>query len=179
MGEYIHYPHAPPHLFTANSVYMVTAGTYQKQNIFTSADMLQNLEVELLHQTTKFSWKLHAWVILPNHYHFIGTAPADSQSLVSVIRRLHSITAKMANVVDDKAGRRVWHNYWDTCITSEKSYLRHLKYVFYNPVKHGFVSDPETYPFCNYKQFIVSTDNNFVQEVLQQQIDSLSVRDDY
>ena len=53
------------------------------------------------------------------------------------------------------AGRKVWWNYWDTCIRSESDYYTRLRYVFWNPVKHGLVSAPEEYTFSNYQEFLL------------------------
>jgi putative transposase len=51
-------------------------------------------------------------------------------------------------------GRKVWWNYRDTCIRSEGDYYNRLKSIFWNPVKHGLVKNPEDYPFSNYKDFL-------------------------
>jgi hypothetical protein len=40
--------------------------------------------------------------------------------------------------------------YWDTCITYERSYFAKLNYLYYNPVKHGYVQDPAEYSFGSY-----------------------------
>jgi hypothetical protein len=55
---------------------------------------------------------------------------------------------------DSIPGRRVWWNYWDTCICSEQNYYNRLKYVFWNPVKHGLAERPEEYVFGNYRDFL-------------------------
>ena len=39
--------------------------------------------------------------------------------------------------------KKVFYNYWDTCITYENSYFTRLNYIWYNPVKHGYVDSPE------------------------------------
>ncbi len=36
---------------------------------------------------------------------------------------LHEKTAKWINKLDAASGRKVWHNYWETRLTYEKSYL--------------------------------------------------------
>ena len=51
-------------------------------------------------------------------------------------------------------GRKVWWNYWDTCIRAEHDYCSRLRYVFWNPVKHGLVDSPEEYNFSNYAVYL-------------------------
>ena len=72
-------------------------------------------------------------------------------TLKKLIQQLHSITAIQLNKWDESPGRQVWFNYWDSCLTYEKSYLARLHYVHMNPVKHGIVHNPMDYPFCSYQ----------------------------
>jgi hypothetical protein len=59
MGEFIVYPHAPPYLFVSESMYMVTAGTYQAKIIFNSDLKLQALQECLLGQAVEYSLSFH------------------------------------------------------------------------------------------------------------------------
>ena len=179
MGEFGAYPHAPSHLFVPESVYMVTAGTYRKKKFFNREIRLQKVVACLFQQAKRHSWTLHAWAILPNHNHIIGTEPSDPFTLVSLIRGLHSITAKYVNHLDRTSGRRVWHNYWDTCLTNEAMVLTRMKYVHMNLVKHGLVSDPGDYPYCSYKWFVVSTTPWLRKKVLRQKLDNIRVHDSF
>ena len=43
-----HWPHAPPHFLQEQSIYMVTAGTYQKTHFFQSQKNLKFLHDNLL-----------------------------------------------------------------------------------------------------------------------------------
>ena len=60
-------------------------------------------------------------------------------SMRDLLRELHSLTARDLNQMDGAEGRAVWHNFWDTELTFEKSYLARLNYVHQNPVKHELV----------------------------------------
>ncbi len=38
---------------------------------------------------------------------------------------------------------RVWQNrFWDHIIREQNDFNRHIDYIHYNPVKHGYVSNP-------------------------------------
>ena len=58
------------------------------------------------------------------------------------------------NKIDGIKGRQVMYNYWDTCITYERSYWARLNYINHNPMKHGYVDSAEDYPFCSYHHAI-------------------------
>jgi putative transposase len=179
MGEWTINPHTPSHLFVPETVYMVTAGTYQAKNLFDSEIKLQMLKKYLLGQAFKHSWTLIAWAVLPNHYHFIGISPENPSTLVALIRGVHSLSAKYVNAIDETHGRRVWHNYWDTCIRTEKDLIARLKYVHLNPVKHGQVTDPLEYPYCSYAWFVQSASPSFMRDVERQELDNIKVYDPY
>jgi putative transposase len=171
--------HAPPHLLLPDNTYMVTAGTYRKKSLFNTPDKLNLLQNTLIEEITRSEWLLEAWAILANHSHFIAQISENSESLPSIIQSLHSKTAIWLNRVDNMPSRKVWFQYWDSCITHEKSYWARLKYVHTNPVRHGIVEDAGRYPWCSFSWFIKDAEPVFRQAVLSSKIDRLSVRDDF
>ena len=54
------------------------------------------------------------------------------------------------NIVSAKNEKKIWWNYWDTCLTYENSYFSRLNYIWFNPVKHGLVEKPEDWKFGSY-----------------------------
>ena len=65
----------------------------------------------------------------------------------------HERTAKWINKLDANPGRKVWHNYRESRLTYENSYLARLNYVHQNPVKHGLVPVANQYPWCSARWF--------------------------
>ena len=131
------------------------------------------------HRYSGGMWNMEAWAILHNHYHFIARSPASATTLPKLIRQLHSITAIELNKWDRTPGRQVWFNYWDTCITYERSYLARLHYVLMNPVKHGLVESPIDYPYCSYKWFVKQSDQDLQSLVFDQPIDKVNIFDEF
>lgn len=173
------WPHAPTHRLTETGTYMVTAGTYRKQRLFRDGPPLQMLHDALLTVADKYSWRLEAWAIFPNHYHFIAAAPADADTLTTFIRELHSRTAIALNHHDAMPKRKVWHNYWDTQLTHEASYLARLNYVHQNPVKHGVVPVAAHYPWCSAAWFERTATPAQVKTIYSFKTDRVHVQDDY
>jgi putative transposase len=85
-------------------------------------------------------------------------APENPASLSKFTASYHKFTSRQWNDDENVPGRKVWWNYWDTCIRSEKDYYNRLRYIFWNPVKHGLVDNPEDYAFSNYRDFIKGQD---------------------
>jgi putative transposase len=134
----IPWPHAPTHKLCDSGTFLVTAGTYQKINHFNTSTRLDLLQRGLLKLAAKYQWHLEAWAVFSNHYHFIGHSPPDSAaSLKMMLSELHTKSASYINQQDRTPRRKVWHNFWETRLSYEKSYLARLHYVHANPVKHG------------------------------------------
>src|SRR5262252_2160332 len=145
----IDWPHAPVHRLDSAGIYMVTAGTLNKEHLFADAGKLTSLQNSLLSLAKKYHWQLEAWAVFSNHYHFIGRSNPESVSLKKLLTHLHADSARDLNSEDGTAGREVWFNYWDTKLTYERSYLARLNYVHQNPVKHGLVPVANQYEWCS------------------------------
>lgn len=171
--------HRPAHVFEPKQLYMVTASTLHKQPLFKGEDRLDLLETRLFSLCETFGWELQAWALFPNHYHFIAKAPEDAKTLKTLIRQLHSFTARELNRMDDSSGRRVWFQYWDTCLTYEKSYYARLNYVMNNPVHHRLVNTASDYRFCSAGWFETEADQGFVNKVKSFQYDQVKVQDEF
>ncbi len=133
----------------------------------------------LTERAALLSWSLQAWAVLNNHYHFVAKAPENATTLNKLVRQTHSITAIQLNKWDRTPGRQVWCNYWDSCLSYERSYLARFNYVHTNPVKHGLVDDPINYPFCSYKWFVEQGDEALKRQVFSQPIDRIKVIDNF
>jgi putative transposase len=87
--------HSPPHVFQANTNYMVTAGTYGKEHFFIANEKLKLLERLIFESLATYKWIPISWAIMSNHYHLILRSPEkDSQNLKNMIKSIH---AKSAN----------------------------------------------------------------------------------
>ena len=146
------WPHAPLHQLSQRGTYFVTVGTYQKIHHFRGRKRLSVLHRGLLTVAQDFGWRLEAWAVFSNHYHLVGHSPEhvpDSSNLSDMLSTLHVKTSGWVNGLDRTPGRKVWHNFRDTRLTYQKSYLARLNYVHQNPVKHGLVPVANQYPWCS------------------------------
>jgi putative transposase len=172
------WPHAPRHQLGEAGTYMVTTGTYQKQHFFNSSERLDLLEQALLTTARRYDWHLEAWAVFSNHYHFVAYSDTPS-SLREFVTDLHAATAREVNCLDGEEGRPVWHNYWDTQLTFEKSYLARLNYVHQNAVKHGLVPVANQYRWCSAAWLERSASPAQLKTIYGFKIDQLRVKDEF
>ncbi len=177
----VYKPHlnTPPHWFVSNAIYIVTGATLYKKPLLDSDSKRINFCETLIERAGILGWSLEAWFVMSNHYHFIARSPENALSLKALIQGVHSINAKFIDRIDEMPGRRVWYNYWDTCIMTEESYYARLNYVILNPVKHELVQSPEDYPFSSYRCFLENAEPDFQKLVLSQSFDDVQIMDDF
>src|SRR5687767_1510263 len=99
-AQKIHWPHAPVHELSASGTFLLTAATYLKDHHFRSRDRLEVLHRGLLKVAHDFDWRLEAWSVFSNHYHFVGQSPGGddgADSLSEMLGLLHEKTAKWIN----------------------------------------------------------------------------------
>jgi len=173
------WPHAPVHRLSETGAYMVTAGTYRKAHHLWDAQRLDLVLNALLAGADEFNWRLQAWAVMSNHYHFVATSPGEPESLRDFIRKLHAQTARRLNKLDSTPGRRVWYQFYDSHITYERSYFARLKYVHENPVHHGLIETACNYRWCSAAWFEREARSAFRKTVESFPIDRIKVPDPF
>jgi putative transposase len=141
--------HAPPHLFRDAGAYLISAANFEHRAIMSSPNRRTEFETRLLNAIKEITKDLIAWVVLPNHYHvLIGVQVLDAVS--AALKHLHGTTSREWNIEDSLTGkRRVWYKFADTYIRNDSHLQITFNYIHYNPVKHGYVSDPYDWPWSS------------------------------
>jgi putative transposase len=176
------WPHAPTHRLAEGGTYFVTVGTYRRLHHFRGRERLTVLHRGLLAVARDFDWRLEAWAVFSNHYHFVGHSPPDEDGAISLSRMLgvlHEKTAKWVNRLDSAPGRKVWHNFRETLLTYEKSYFARLNYTHQNAAKHGLVTVASAYPWCSAGWFERMATPAQVSTIHAFATDRVNVPDDY
>jgi len=112
-------------------------------------DSLADLLVENWRHFNGWRYRLHAYVVMPNHVHLL-IETADRTSLSKIVQSWKSYTAKRI-LADPKAARfflerRVWQpDFWDRFIRNEAHYRAAIEYIAQNPVKAGLVDRPSAW----------------------------------
>jgi putative transposase len=176
------WPHAPMHQLGSRGTYFVTASTLHHAHHFKGKERLAVLHRGVLKVAAEFGWRLEAWAIFSNHYHFVTQSPEledDAKSLRRMLSLLHEKTAKWVNRLDRRPGRQVWFNFRETTLTYEKSYLARLHYTHQNAVKHGLVPVSNQYPWCSARWFERTARPAQVTTIYRLKIDRLNLPDDF
>jgi REP element-mobilizing transposase RayT len=93
-------------------------------------------------------YRLHAWVIMPNHVHVLIT-PAGDHTLSAIMHSWKSFTAKSANALLGANGAFWAQEYFDRAIRDDAHYANAVEYIAMNPVKAGLCGTPERWRFSS------------------------------
>ncbi len=141
--------HQPLHLYQDNTYYFITSHTYKNVPLLKTRDKKNLLFKKIKFWFEKFGYKLYAWVILNNHYHLLCKSYRGTD-LPVIISKVHTGFSYEINKLENKQGRKIWQNYWDKFIRSEKDLWMHFNYIHQNPIKHMVVNNMEHYEFSSY-----------------------------
>jgi putative transposase len=146
--------HSPPHYASDTSLYLITASCYEHRAVIGySHKRMASFEAEWLDVFCDTAQAVHAWTVLPNHYHAI-VQTCDVRALLSCLGRLHGRTSYEWNGEEKRRGRKVWCNAAETAMKSERHFWATLLYVLHNAVKHGYVERWQDWPYSNAAQWL-------------------------
>ncbi|MHC1781433.1 MAG: transposase [Anaerolineaceae bacterium] len=149
------YPyHAPPHLNHGPGCFFISAACFEHAFIMATPERRGTFVSRFLALFKENGINPDAWVVLPNHYHFL-TQVDDFLLLPPLIRRLHNGTSFEWNQEDGCSGnRKVWYQYFDRSIKDEAQYYEAINYIHFNPVKHGIVEDPYQWEWSSLGKYL-------------------------
>ena len=93
-------------------------------------------------------YKLHAWVVMPNHVHYLATPKAGFE-LAEIVHSCKSYTAHEANKILERSGRCWFPEPFDRYIRNGEHFVNTIKYIENNPVKAGLCAKPSDWRFSN------------------------------
>jgi putative transposase len=148
--------HSPPHFETGSGRFHLTAACFEHVAIVgQSLGRMASFVEELLPALDNAQAKVHAWCLLPNHYHLLLEV-ADLTNVLAAIGRVHGRNAYFWNGEDDQRGRKVWCAPADRLIRGEAHFWATLNYIHHNPVKHGWVEKWTDWPFSSAADYLAT-----------------------
>lgn len=146
--------------------FFFTVVTFNRAPILTLDAVRVSLRNAITTVRRERPFAIDAWVLLPDHLHCIWSLPeGDSDYSVrwSMIKRLVSkqqagCAVRTESDGDSRRKRRelpFWQRrFWEHQIRDETDYLRHVDYIHWNPVKHGYVTLAAEWPYSTFGRFV-------------------------
>ena len=144
----------------AGGSYFFTVTLHDRQNrtLTDEIDLLRTAFRETQHHRP---FVINAIVILPEHLHSVWTLPPDDADYSG---RWRSIKSRFTRALRNK-GRplprhangeyALWQRrFWEHTLRNEQDLERHVNYIHYNPVKHGYVPTAAAWPYSSFHRYV-------------------------
>lgn len=93
-------------------------------------------------------YRLHAWVVMPNHVHVLLT-PETDRSLAQIMHSWKSFTAKVANWILQRSGAFWQDEYFDRFVRDEIHFHTAKSYIERNPVNARLCEAADEWAFSS------------------------------
>ena len=151
---------------TQGGTWFFTLVSYRRRSIFTHPASIKTLREMIQRVRLAHPFIIDAWVLLPDHMHFIWTLPQgdnDYSKRIGLIKA--GFTQHSKNLFhreewmnDSKRKHRestIWQRrFWEHEIRNEQDYSRHMDYVHVNPLKHAWVNRVIDWPYSSFHRYV-------------------------
>ncbi len=138
----------PKHVRADERTFLVTSSIWDKRRLLQSARSA-GLMIEVLYDYRKQGkFRLHEFVIMPDHFHVLLTLDAS----MTIERAVQFIKGGFSFRAGREFGWKgeVWQRgFSEVRVLDEGSYDRHAAYIRQNPVRARLVERPEDFPFSS------------------------------
>lgn len=157
-------------LFIPNSYLFLTVTTNYRQPIL--IDNIKLLRESFQRAKVTYKFDIISYVILPDHMHII-IHPENVNEYPKIIFGIkyhfsRNIDGGLGNPPYalslskvNKKEKGIWQRrYYEHTITNEDDLNKHLDYIHYNPVKHGYVRKVMDWEFSSFDKFVKTNNYN-------------------
>lgn len=130
--------------FQPGGCYFFTVVTHERQPWLTEPESLERLRRAFKTVMQARPFEMDAVVILPDHLHCLWRLPEGDSNYPERWRQIKRFVAMgVPTPVNQRGEKHLWQRrFWEHLIRDEEDWRRHMNYVHYNPVKHGYVRSP-------------------------------------
>jgi REP element-mobilizing transposase RayT len=140
--------------------YHITARGDEKREIYQSNSDYDRFKGLLEEARDKYSFIVHCYVLMRNHYHLLIETPKANLSKI-----MHSINSSYTTYFNNskKLNGHIFRGRYKACLVEPDKYLLELsRYVHLNPVRAEIAKRPEDYPYSSYRSYIQKDREDFV-----------------
>jgi putative transposase len=149
---------------TEGATYFFTVVTHRRRPWFAERARIDTLRSAFAAERKRRPFNVDAIVILPDHIHSIWTLPEGDADFSIRWRNIKS--AFTAHIQPEQrpapsASRRrqseqgIWQRrFWEHRIRDDADFARHVDYIHYNPVKHGYARVPVDWPYSSIHRYL-------------------------
>ena len=150
----------------AGSTFFFTVVAYRRRRIFCDEVVRAALgrAIRTVRETRPFT--VEAWVLLPDHMHCIWTLTDDDHDystrwaeikrfVVSACRDRLQVPRLLTSSARERQESSIWQRrFWEHQIRNELDMARHVDFIHFNPVKHGYAERVCDWPHSTFHRYV-------------------------
>lgn len=153
--------HEPPHFPQSCSACIITGANFEHRRVMSSLERRLELLQLFQEEYTVARIECRAWIVLPNHYHFL-LVDTSIEEIGRIVTRVHRITSHRWKRQDRETGKApaqgdslpIWFRFSDRRIRSASHYWATVNYIHTNAAKHGWIQRPEDWKPSSLESYI-------------------------
>lgn len=122
---------------------------------------IERLRTAVRRVRERYPFAVEAMVVLPDHLHTLWRLPeGDSEYSLRwmVLKRVFSSGLPRQPTSVSQAGKRekgIWQRrFWEHSIRDVDDWRRHMDYIHFNAVKHGYADSPLAWPHSSFAHWV-------------------------
>jgi len=143
------------------ATYFFTVNLHDRKSTLLTKEMAK-LRTAFRKTLQHYPCSIHGIVILPDHLHMIMALPEGDSNYAIRLNLIKGAFSKQIQPNEKvslarakKRERGIWQRrFWEHLIRDESDYEQHMNYIHYNPVKHGYVTNPIDWPYSSIHKHI-------------------------
>jgi putative transposase len=147
--------------FTQGGAYFFTLNLAERRQPLLTGN-INRLRAALRYTRAWHPFETVAIVILPDHLHAIWRLPendADFSTRWRLLKSAFSRALPMNEPISPSRRRRgergIWQRrFWEHTIRDERDFARHVDYIHFNPVKHGYVRKVRDWLYSSFRRMV-------------------------
>jgi len=165
--------------------YHVTSRSNNKEYFYIPSSEVWHFSINLLKKgIVKFDVKVHAFVLMSNHYHLLIRTPHSN-----IDKFMHFFNKSLGQSISRAANRinRIFGAPYSWSLIEKRNYYFNVyRYIYQNPIRAKIVGNAESYPFStifkkkknliineNYIDFSIEDELNWLNQNISKQEDNL------
>ena len=142
--------------------YFITFNLEERKNTTLLIDNIQLLRNAVKYTLKKWPFKIEGIVVLPDHVHILirlSNQQSDYSKIIRSIKDQFSRNLKAAETISSvrraRKERGIWQRrFWEHTIVGQNDFNKHMDYIHWNPVKHGYVKSVKEWPHSSFHHLV-------------------------
>ncbi len=138
--------------------YFFTLVTYGRRPLLVTPEQVGLLRDAFRKVRKQRPFDIEAAVVMPDHLHCVCRLPQGDADYSGRWREIKkSFSRALEAPSDARRERRVWQRrFWEHAIRDDDDWRRHVDYVHFNPVKHGYVPRAADWPYSSFRRAVAA-----------------------